>query len=115
MEWKKRENAIYKFRALFDGLLRGEYIDTPQSIYNSIKKKIPNKELIEKLVDPDSNKALNLRNHKDLMKYLIRKGILLPYSGRINNEDIVMFSTDLHKDAATSEWDIQPVSVDDAP
>ena len=37
MEWKKRDNAIYKFRALLDGLLRGEYIETPLSIYKSIQ------------------------------------------------------------------------------
>ena len=112
MEWKKRENAIYKFRALFDGLLRGEYVDTPQSVYNSIKRKIPNTTTIQSLVDPDTTNNLNLNTHKDLMKYLMNKKIICPYYGQRNNKDIVLFSTNKHADNAMHEWDIKPVKIE---
>ncbi len=108
MEWKKRENAIFKFRALFDSLLRGEYVDTPLSIYTSIKQRIAEPS-IQNLVDPDTKENLGLKTHGDLMKYLIYKKLLLPYYGRATGQNAILLSTKTHKNKAEEEWDIRPL------
>jgi hypothetical protein len=108
MEWKKRENAIFKFRALFDSLLRGEYVDTPLSIYTSIKQRIA-EQSIQNLVDPDTKENLGLKTHGDLMKYLIYKKLLLPYYGRATGQNAILLSTKTHKNKAEEEWDIRPL------
>ena len=109
MQWKKRENAIYKFKALFHGLLRWEFTDTPKSIYNAIRQRITTI-AINNLEDPITGKNLWLTDHKDLMLYLIEeKWVLRAYWELYKDEVVVMLTTESHESEAKKRWKMKPL------
>ena len=108
MEYKKREDIIYKIQSAIIMLMRWENQASPQELYNLLLQEI-GKDQLEKMMDPETNNPLGITDHSKLMIYLIQKWILRPYIWERDGKVALLFTHSDYERKFNQEWDMTPL------
>jgi hypothetical protein len=104
--WKEREDPIYKFRGAIDALMRWAYQSTPKEVFDMLTREIAEKDLLS-LSHPKTWETLDLKIYNDLLLYLIRKNILIPYFWKSWKTHILLFTTWTYEDEFKKRWNME--------
>ena len=108
MEYKKREDIIYKIQSAIMMLMRWENQASPQELYNLLSQEI-GKDQLENMMDPETNNPLGITDHSQLMIYLIKGKILLPYIWKKDGKVALLFTHREYERKFNQEWDMTPL------
>lgn len=108
MEWKKKEDSIYKIKGAIDATMRWAQQASPQEIFDALTREMP-EESLKDICDPDNSDNLNIKTYNDLILYLIYKKIIHPYFWWKWDKTILLFTTETHRVIFEKKWNMRPL------
>ncbi len=108
MDWKKKEDIIYKLKEAIKAWMRWAEQASPKEIFDEFTREIHRNELIN-ICNPDTGKSLWISSYNELMKYFIEKNFIIPHFWVYNEKTILLFTTGTYMLTFERKWNMRPL------